>query len=109
MNSNYERDYVPLGTFFIDLSEFNNKTPRTAAQLLTHGEAILRERYTGGVRVVVESSRGDIYLNAYRLETDEEHTQRVNNLLKKEASDRERELATLKKLQAKYPDVKFEM
>lgn len=108
MSRNYERLHILIGDSYIDESELEGKTLAEIVVKLTEKESSLRARYGNVDKITLAVNCADFYFNAYRLENDHEYEKRTNNLRKKEAETRERELATLKKLQAKYPDAKFE-
>lgn len=109
MSRNYERLHILIGDSYIDESELEGKTLAEIVAKLTESERILRERYGNVDKITLEVSQADFYFNAYRLENDHEYEKRTNNLRKKENETRERELATLKRLQAKYPNVTIEL
>lgn len=109
MSRNYERLHILIGDSYIDESELEGKTLAEIVAKLTESERILRERYGNVDKITLAVSQADFYFNAYRLENDHEYEKRTNNLRKKENETRERELATLKRLQAKYPNATFEL
>ena len=109
MSRNYERLHILIGDSYIDESELEGKTLAEIVAKLTESENSLRARYGNVDKITLEVSQADFYFNAYRLENDHEYEKRTNNLRKKEAETRERELATLKRLQAKYPNVTIEL
>lgn len=109
MSRNYERLHILIGDSYIDESELEGKTLAEIVAKLTESERILRERYGNVDKITLAVSQADFYFNAYRLENDHEYEKRTNNLRKKENETRERELATLKRLQAKYPNVTIEL
>lgn len=108
MSRNYERLHILIGDYYIDESKLEGKTLAEIVAKLTESENSLRARYGNVDKITLAISFSSFYFHAYRLENDHEYEKRTNNLCKKENETRERELATLKKLQAKYPDAKFE-
>lgn len=103
------RKSILVGDVYISLNSFDGKTVTEAINQLLEAKNHLLDRYKVVSKIIVQDSGDGMHLNAFRLETDAEYASRLAALQKAEDISRERELHTLRRLQAKYPDVKFEL
>lgn len=106
---NTERKFKRVGTGYVDSSVIEDAEVSFVITQLEGLQKKLLEDHPNAVRFEFNCSDGDFNVVAYRLETDEEYGIRTYHLAVQLQLEQERELATLKKLQAKYPDVKFEL
>lgn len=95
-----------------DVSDFDNLTFDQAALLILNKKEQLEEKLGDGEFIkLYANSWNDTEVDArfYRYENDEEYEARLEEQAKKKRKEYERDLATLKKLRAKYPDITIEL
>ena len=95
-----------------DVSDFDNLTFDQAALLILNKKEQLEEKLGDGEFIKLSAnSWNDTEVEArfYRYENDEEYEARLEEQAEKKRKEYERDLATLKKLRAKYPDITIEL
>ena len=95
-----------------DVSDFDNLTFDQAALIILNKKEQLQEKLGDGEFIKLSAnSWNDTEVEArfYRYESDEEYEARLEEQAEKKRKEHERDLATLKKLQAKYPDITIEL
>lgn len=106
---NLERQHVYQEYYQFSLADFDGKSVTEFLSSLAKAVEGIKEDYPDAVALnIYNEGDGDFEVQVYELETDEQYNARLVEEQAKEEFERERDLATLKRLQAKYPDVTIE-
>ena len=100
------------GVCCFDVSDFDNLTFDQAALLILNKKEQLEEKLGDGEFIKLSAnSWNDTEVEArfYRYENDEEYETRLEEQAEKKRKEYERDLATLKKLRAKYPEITIKL
>ena len=100
------------GVCCFDVSDFDNLTFDQVALLILNKKEQLEEELGDGEFIKLSAnSWNDTEVEArfYRYENDEEYEARLQEEAEKKRKEYERDLAVLKKLQAKYPEITIEL
>jgi hypothetical protein len=93
----------------VSLESFDGKPLLDFLQSLLLSVEEFEKQYPKVELILSDQCNGRFGILAYGLESDEQYNTRIQAEYAKEVKDRERDYATLKRLQAKYPDVKIEL
>ena len=106
---NLERQHVYQEYYQFSLDDFDGKPVEEFLKSLAEQVEGIKQDYPEAVALNIKNEGdGDFEVRVYELETDEQYNSRLAEEQTKAEKERARDLATLKRLQAKYPDVTIE-
>ena len=107
---NLERQRVFITAVPMCLSSFDGEPVLALIAALAKQVEVLSEDYPEATELLIKDIyEGDFEIRVFGKESDEQYNRRIEEEQRQETKDRERDLATLKRLKAKYPDIKIEL
>lgn len=102
-----ERETILLGYKYVDRTLFDNPLEFVIESLKGRLEE-MKQLYPTATLIRLKEEDEDYEIEARGLESDQAYQERVDRAYKRAVKQRQDELATLKRLRAKYPNVTFE-
>lgn len=110
MPINLERQNVYREDYQFFLEDFDGKPVAELLSALSDAVDACKADYPDAVALNVKGVGGGWFdIRVYELETDEEYETRISYETVKQQKARDRDLAILRKLKAKYPDIAIDV
>lgn len=110
MPINLERQQVYQEYYQFSLDDFDGKPVEEFLKSLAEQVEGIKQDYPEAVALnIKDEGNGDFEIRVYELETDEQYETRISCEKVKQQKARDRDLAILRKLKAKYPDIAIDV
>lgn len=104
-----ERANVELGYSVLDIYQFDGVTVEQFLEKINQTKENLLAEFSSTTQVLIKDyGDGDFKIQAIGQQSDEDYEEAVKRAYQSAVKQRQNELATLKRLSAKYPNVTFE-